>query len=337
MSASSLRIETTHFNVRFENNPKGFYHPNETIQALKLSVTGIAKCAWKKNKGKKYPIYQGKQIILDYETHFFGRQDGSHIEVSVGVHLYSFTCKIPANAVSSYDGTHGSVKYKITVVLDSPAMPDVVYEVPFHVLRIESLSACPWLRRGIEVENEHQVGMLCCETLPLLVTMRVECVGYALGDTVNVNVTLCNQGPAKFKNSMISLDRVEICNSETPEQCFIRTRKVVTFHQTRNVKEFESVSYDEMLLIPDDMPVSSERNCDVFQISYEIKFTSKSTKRSKIEAFLPITIAHIPFPPETADSSSSSVDCDLQSSPVVDLPPLTRNKSEKILNEIPAV
>jgi hypothetical protein len=280
---------------------------------LKLSVTGEAKCSWKKSRMKPKPVFQGKQVFIDFSTHFFGREDGSHIEVPAGVHLYKFACKIPANAVSSYEGTHGSVRYKITVILDSPAMPDVVFELPLNILRIESLNDFPWLRRGTETELEHEVGILCCETMPLILVMKAERCGYALGETIKIEIEVKNQGPTKFGHGIISFDRVETYNSQEPKEVTIRKRKVINYHAMRPILEFQTVVYKESLVIPEDMMVSSEKNCAIFQIGYQVKFTIKSSRRTKAELFLPITIAHVPFSGEVLEAKP---EYDLQSSPV---------------------
>lgn len=80
---------------------------------LKLTITGIARCGWKKGKGKSSIKFEGRQTIFESHQYFFGKLNGEPVEVSTGIHLYKFSCKIPMNVVSSHHGTHGAINYKV--------------------------------------------------------------------------------------------------------------------------------------------------------------------------------------------------------------------------------
>lgn len=273
--------------------------------------------------------FTGTQTVMNYVLNFFGREDGKPIEVSTGVHLYNFTCLIPTNAPSSYEGTHGKVRYRVKVLLDLPIMPDIIYEMPFIVIRIENLNNLPWLRRKIEIEEEHAVGIFCCESLPLIVSIRIQQSGYALGETINMKIEACNQGPSKFKPAQVALERIEICNSQAPEQETIKTKKIVTYRTSKPILQFESIFYDECLMIPEEMPVTSSENSDIFQVCYQVKYSTMSNKNlinNRIEVCVPITIAHRPFDPEPVKPTY-----DDQSTPIEELRKLSMNLIVKVI------
>lgn len=124
---------------------------------LKLKILGMVKVQWRK-RTLKVEKFEGQHQILEHINYFFGK-DGKLVEVSVGIHIYKFSCKVPSNVISSYDGTNGSVKYRVQVTLDIPTMPDIIHEHGFTILRIENLNNFPWLSTASEIENEHGVGM----------------------------------------------------------------------------------------------------------------------------------------------------------------------------------
>jgi hypothetical protein len=278
----------------------------------------VAKCHWKSGRGPGAKKHNGEQKIIDYSYYFFGSLNNDTFELSEGIHFYNFSCKVPANASASYDGTYGSIKYKVEVVLDALAMRDIKQVKSFTVLRIENLNDYPWLRYKLEREEEHSVGVACCESLPLVMSMKLPKVGYALGEKIVVTLEASNQGPSKYSASMLALERLEVCNSQMPLPDTLRTKKVIKFVNSRGVEPFEKLIFEECIQIPEEMQVSIEMNCNIFQISYQIVFTIQSGRRSKVELVAPIVICNIPYSdPETEILQT----CDEQSTPVEVLEP----------------
>lgn len=90
---------------------------NPPPSGLKITITGIARCGWKKGKGKSSIKFEGRQVIFESHQFFFGNSGGGEpIDVSTGIHIYRFSCIIPANAVSSHHGTHGAINYKVNKI-----------------------------------------------------------------------------------------------------------------------------------------------------------------------------------------------------------------------------
>lgn len=57
-----------------------------------------------------------------------------------GTHVYNFVCQIPAVCPSSFEGTHGRVRYTVTVKVIRPWKFDLTYSRPFTVLKIMDLN-----------------------------------------------------------------------------------------------------------------------------------------------------------------------------------------------------
>jgi Arrestin (or S-antigen), C-terminal domain len=171
---------------------------------------------------------------------------------------------------------------------------DVVFEKPFSVVRTENLINFPWTARPVETEDEHMVMAGCCETLPFFLSFKTERTGYALGETIHIVVLAHNQGALRFQQCVLSLDRVETCFSQKPVKDSIKSRKVITYVNLKNLEPYESCKFEETLNIPKELAiVTSEKQCEVVKIAYEIKFSAKTVQKYTVEDFLPITIATV--------------------------------------------
>lgn len=52
---------------------------------------------------------------MDNKQSLIGRKSiNEPMEVATGIYVYEFSCEILPNVVSSYQGTHGEVIYKVT-------------------------------------------------------------------------------------------------------------------------------------------------------------------------------------------------------------------------------
>lgn len=241
---------------------------------------------------------------MEHVSHFFGRVDGAAIEVPVGVHLYTFSCTIPLTAASSYEGTYGSIKYSVKVTLNIPYMSDVVFDMPFTVVRVENLNYFPWLRCKSESQSDIVNGIDCFQMMPLVVTLRTRKSGFANGEECLVSVEARNQGPAKYSNTVVAIDRVETYLSHFPIAIYKRSYKLITYIPSKSVKPFETLLYEEKLIIPDEMHGTSQSTSETVRISYQIRYTSKSNRRSKVQVLLPIFIGHVALS-ERFDTDSS--------------------------------
>ncbi|XP_070491438.1 arrestin domain-containing protein 2-like [Chironomus tepperi] len=312
MSAITL-TPCSYFNIKFENNTTGIFHPGDTMNGLKLEVVGIANCAWTKRKIYKTVKYEGSQKFMEHVSHFFGRVDGAAIEVSVGVHLYKFSCVIPITAVSSYEGTYGSIKYSMKVTLDIPHMRDIVYEKPFTIVRMENLNNFPWLRCKSDSETDVGDGIDCCETMPLVVSMKISKSGFVAGEELKTRIEACNQGPSKYSKTTLTLFRTETCSSQFP---IISTKKSffpIAVTSARSIKPFESTFFEQSLMIPKELHGSSPISSETVRIGYVLRFCTKSNRRTTVKTDIPVFIGHIPFVEKNDDDKD---ECDKHSEPV---------------------
>lgn len=234
---------------------------------------------------------------MEATNYFFGRANADPIEVSIGVHLYKFSCRIPRNAPGSVEGKYGFIRYKVEVVLDVPLSQDLTCEKRFVVVRHEDLNKYPELRIPNEVEVVKTFCCFVCESDPVLVKMSTPASGYTLGEDVPVKIEIFNRSSVGFSKSLISLNRVEIFNSYTPVEKTKKQLTPITAVIGKGVEAKKNVSFQKIIHIPQNSIVSNDRISNVFQVTYEIKFYMKATTRgsSSIKISVPIYVGTIGF------------------------------------------
>lgn len=71
-----------------------------------------------------------------FENHYYlvGSKNGNEINLPAGEHIYPFTCVLPPNLPSSFEGEFGHVRYTVKVVLDRPWKFDQETKMAFTVI-----------------------------------------------------------------------------------------------------------------------------------------------------------------------------------------------------------
>lgn len=263
---------------------------------------------WTEGGGRSSVTYQGEQVFIDSTNYFFGKEGAEPIEVSAGVHLYKFSCRIPKNAPGSAEGKCGFIRYKVDVNLDIPYMPDMNSEKYFVVIRHEDLNNYPELRMPNDVEEVKTFCCLFCESDPVMVKMSTTASGFTLGDKVLVKVEIFNRSNVKFTKSVLSLNRIESFSSFIPVEKTKKEVTPITAVTTKGVEPKKNVSFHEVIHIPQNASVSNDRISNVFQLTYEIKFYMKGSKNSSsIKICVPIFVGTIGFR-LASNASKSSLD-----------------------------
>lgn len=265
-------------------------------KGLRLRVQGVASVKWTEGGGRSSVNYQGEQIFLNSVNYFFGREGAEPIEVSAGVHLYKFACRIPKDAPGSAEGKYGYIRYKVDINLDIPYLPDLSSLQPFLVVRHEDLNRYPELRIPNEVEEVKTFCCFLCESDPVLMKVSSSQSGYVCGDAIKVKIELFNRSNVKFSHSMITLSRVENYYSYTPLEKSKKHIIPIATVKSRGVDAKKNRSFEETIHVPQHSTLSNDRICEVFQITYEVKVSVKASKKSSsVEATIPVFIGTVGF------------------------------------------
>lgn len=261
-----------------------------------MIVSGAAIAKWTEGGGRNSVTYQGEQVFFKSVNYFFGKEGGEPIEVSSGVHLYKFSCRIPRNAPGSVEGKFGYIRYKVEVNLDIPFSTDMNTKQPFVVFRHEDLNQYPELKLPSEGEEVKTFCCFLCESDPLMIKISTSQSGYSLGEKITVKVDIYNRSNVTFSKSLISLNRVETFKSYSPVQKSKKNITSIVEKISKGARAHKNSSFEEVLQVPQKASLTNDRICDVFQISYEIQVILKAAKKSSgIRASLPIFIGDVEF------------------------------------------
>lgn len=167
-------------------------------------------------------------------------------------------------------------------------------ERPFTVVRYEDLNSYPELRLPVEFEEIKTFCCLFCKSEPLMVKVRIPKTGFALGEKIPVRVEMINKSSTDVSHTTFTLKRVETFNSVSPREKQRIVKEEVTEARSLGVKGGETVNLEELIEIPQILMISNNRYCNVFQITYELKFTAETVGMSvSPDVHIPITIGSV--------------------------------------------
>ena len=78
------------------------------ISAIGIHFYGYCKVKWSVSSGEDEKHYRAEETYLNRTVHFF---ENSRKDVQPGVHKFDFSINLPNNLPSSFEGTHGSIRY----------------------------------------------------------------------------------------------------------------------------------------------------------------------------------------------------------------------------------
>lgn len=156
--------------------------------AVTLNINGYAETQWRENRGagknRTRDTYRAREDYIASQTYLAGSNLSSksdkhnsrrcflfktnaksislaEVSLEPGIHVYNFTCQIPAICPSSIEGHFGRVRYMTKVSLVRPWKFDQSYTRCFTVLRLMDLNYNgPLLRVGWSHMNNSKHGFI---------------------------------------------------------------------------------------------------------------------------------------------------------------------------------
>lgn len=107
---------------------------------------------------------------------------------------------------------------------------------------------------------------------------------------------MMNRSKKKVSNSIIGLRRVDrFCETEPCYKPHVKEVKTLLAQNTlHGVAEGETVSFDSLIAVPQNLETSNDRYCKVLQITYELKVTVETEGCSRSPRVkIPITIGTV--------------------------------------------
>ncbi|XP_023175722.1 arrestin domain-containing protein 3 isoform X2 [Drosophila hydei] len=298
--------------IDFKDNPFGIYYAGQVISgsvSLNSDEEKLVNAIILKIKGFAMTYWTEDETDADNKTTeetYSGHEDYIHSKVELlvaertialapGTHVYNFACQIPAVCPSSFEGTHGRVRYTVIVKVIRPWKFDLTYSRPFTVLKVMDLN-----REGLFLSTPAQSEDLktynCwpCRSEPLRLQLSLPHRGFVPGQTIPVGVLITNDSHIGVEQIEVSLVMMVLYYSQHSVET-ISERFVVSKKQgegvTRNCKK--QFIFD--LPVPATPPTCFDL-CRIIQIAYQVAVETKVKGWHLNErVHLPVTIGNVPL------------------------------------------
>ncbi|XP_059610615.1 arrestin domain-containing protein 3-like [Phlebotomus argentipes] len=305
--------------VRFDSNPYGVYLAGQTmsgqvelnifkvknVRAVTLKILGYAKVRWSESTSSSNGrtsttttvVYHGKEEYLASSTDLVGRsQDGSTLELAPGTHSYRFTCDLPHQVPTSFEGSKGYIRYFVVVALERPWKFDQKFKVAFTVLKQFDLNFdSPILRLPCQANLERSFCCGPCRTGPMSIIAHTPQSGYVPGQTITVHAEIANASSVKLDEVRFALRKIIRFTSQKPRSKTIEETLTITEARIAGMKKKQSGKFEQHLQIP-PLPPTSLTLCRVITISYEVKIEAKvSGAHLNPVVKIPVTIGTVPL------------------------------------------
>ncbi|KAG5666807.1 hypothetical protein PVAND_014817 [Polypedilum vanderplanki] len=295
--------------VKFLRNTNAVYYSGNLLEAtVEMNLTecvrineitskfiGYAKTEWTVDISKyNLQTFTGRIDYLDKKIQVLN-EDSTAVDLSPGTHNFDFQFQLPENIPTSYKSKFGSIKYKIQVVINFSSLTksELFFDLPFIVIHPINLNSIyPSLNEPIKVELAKKFNFnLASSDLNMMVVVPQG--GYVAGQAIEVLVQIENLGRTRVKYVKIALRKISKYSCQLPKPLNKTSTEVLIKEVIYN--EIPSKSKRDFLrsiFIP-PVPPNIE-NCDLINVSYELKVKAKTIGWNKSPALkIPIKIGTV--------------------------------------------
>lgn len=275
------------FQVNFDK-PQEFYYSGQTlsgevhlvllkpkqIKCINVNITGIGQVSW-----SSYQVapgdhrislveHSGKETYIDCRTCSYSATNGGQFELSPGEHFYRFKYVLPNWLPSSFEGTHGFIRYAVEVILERrPLKSDCTFKKPFSVCRSLNLNQedSLGLPAQVELRRKFDLGFLLVQ-LNLLKTGFVICEE----STLPVRVDVANSSGYSLNSLHLQLRKIIKYKCDHPVNEEKEEAQVIATDRRECLVENDQRKFMMRLAIPMTPPTTISY-CKVIHIWYELK------------------------------------------------------------------
>ncbi|XP_067638791.1 arrestin domain-containing protein 17 [Eurosta solidaginis] len=303
--------------VVFDHNDFGTYFTGQTVsgkvivtlerpkklKGIKLQVCGFACCQWRERFGQKIAVQKinprmkhlcfGREDYVASTTWLVGSDHSNNFTMDAGTYTFTFSCPIPTNCPSSFEGTYGHIRYLVKVTFIRNGAADRIHNVGFTVLKLLDLNEeSKIIQSPVTNDAVENVCLLMSKAVHLKV--YIQQAGYVPGQYVLVSVNINNQSSVDCKRLIIMLNLRATYTSDTPVHTVsekICLGKKIGGH----VPKYTRKSFTETVRIPATAP-TCEHISRVVRISYELcVVAAMNSLMRNPKVLLPITVGNVPL------------------------------------------
>ncbi|CAD6995997.1 unnamed protein product [Ceratitis capitata] len=304
--------------ILFDQNDFGTYFTGQTvsgkvvitlekskkIKGIKLQICGFGVCQWREKYGQKIAIqkidpkdrhvYSGREDYISSTTYLVGSEDRKNFSMDAGTYTYIFSCSIPENCPSSFEGSYGHIRYLVRVSFIQNGAADRTHNIGFTVLRLLDLNREGNLLRS-PATNDAMENVCFMPSKPVHMRVDLQQTGYVPGQYVLISADVDNKSSADCKKIIITLNLRATYTSFTPALHTVSEKICLVKKICGPVQRNTRKAFAETIRIPATAP-TCEHISKVLRVSYELCVTAvMSTLMSNPKTVIPITIGNVPL------------------------------------------
>ncbi|XP_002019548.2 arrestin domain-containing protein 17 [Drosophila persimilis] len=296
--------------ISFDNNRFGTFYAGQLVggcatlksdkpkevQAVLLKVVGYSITKWSEKSLGSTKQYAGREDYLSYNTYLVGsEQNNNRHTIQAGVHNYNFSCQLPYQCPSSFEGRYGCIRYIVKVLLIRPWKYDQAYATGFTVLKMMDLNfETPQLRLAAHSEGYRTFCCGPCKTDPLKLELNLPQAGYVPGQKIPVTVVVVNNSSVAVSELRLSLVMLVRYFSLSPDHARVE-RIIISRAKGDAVLKQCTRSLTIGLPVPSTPPTCVELS-NLIQIAYQVEVEAlvKSLREEQL-MIMPVTIGTMPL------------------------------------------
>lgn len=284
------------------------------VKSITVLIRGSGRVSWSSystvisGTGNKIENveHSGNEEYINCRSYTFSADNGSFFELAASDHVYKFNYMLPVWLPSSFEGTHGYIRYAVDIILERPWKFDCTFKKPFSVCRMLDLNrdASLQLPSKMELRKEYYLpGQQASSRVRgfFQITLNLTRSGYMFNETVPIEVDVINCCGFSLNRLVVSLRKNIMYTCEFPE---VDTKvECVDINQLSVdcLLENDRKSFLARIEIP-FTPPTTLTFCKVIHIEYEVKVEAVVPGLNANPCVsIPITIGTVPhsqLPPD---------------------------------------
>ncbi|KAJ4443541.1 hypothetical protein ANN_05214 [Periplaneta americana] len=199
------------------DSPKKLRSKYNVVCSIVIKFKGEAECHWSETRtvrrnGRNHTHtvhYRGHELYFDNRVKLFGGS-GDTETLPPGEHSFQFSMILPIHLPSSFEGSHGFVRYTVKAILDRPWKFDHEVKNAFTVLSHLDLNLDPRNREPFKVEDSKHFCCCCCKSGPLTLVTVIPARGFVPGQSIPLTVEVDNASNVNIYEVVCELQKVSM-------------------------------------------------------------------------------------------------------------------------------
>lgn len=213
-------------------------------------------------------FYSSREIYVHDENplSFF---EPRGVELGIGEHTFDFIVRLEKNLPSSFKGRHGSIKYKLRVMIQKPWSFDEKHIIPLSIVR--HIMAPEHLRLNpIPLTRQITKTISIFGNRPISITSVLPEPFAIRNENIKLFVTVANNSNINVEKLKFSIVQLITFYSFVPLRTFKMDNVVIFQKEAGNVQKKSERTFAHDLLVPACQPSDSELS-RVIKIGYEMR------------------------------------------------------------------